>query len=181
VRTAGRASCVYAAALAVSLGAGCASGPKEPVETSLRPTWMPPKMECPPDAVEVMKRMGLSVGDRIPVVVDETQNRPGSAHYKSRFVMSQPKVEQGELKDISIAGYLYVANHRVFGRYDRAYVRQYEGGKVRDFYEVPFCGVLLDPRWDKDGEGLISYLGPEQGTAVVQDSRGVIQVVERFP
>ncbi len=114
-------------------------------------------------------------------MVDETQNRTGSAHYKSRFVMSLPKVEEGELKDMSIAGYLYVANHRVFGRYDRAYVRYYENGKLRDFYEVPFCGVLVDPRWDKDGEGILAYPGPERGTAVVQDSKGVIEVVDRFP
>src|SRR4029077_15079779 len=132
---------IAAAGLAAGLGSGCASTP-EPVVQSLRPPWMPPLMTCPADATEQMKRMGLKVGDRIPVVVDETQNRPGSAHYKSRFVMSLPKVEQGELKDMSIAGYLYVANHRVCGRYDRAYVRYYEGGKLRDFYEVPFCGVL---------------------------------------
>jgi hypothetical protein len=169
------------AALAAGLASGCASGPVTPVATALRPKWMPPPMTCPPETVELMARRGLKVGQRIPVVVDETQNRPGSAHYKSRFVMSLPKDPEGELKDMSIAGYLYVANHRVFGRFDRAYVRYSEGGKVRDFYEVPFCGVLLDPRWDKDGEGLISYLGPEPGTAVVQDSRGVILVVDRFP
>lgn len=171
---------VLAAVLTAGLGSGCARAPA-PVVTSQRPKWMPPEMVCPQDAVEQMKRMGLKVGDRIPVVVDETQNRPGSAHYRSRFVMSLPKVEEGELKDMSIAGFLYVANHRVFGRYDRAYVRYYEGGKLRDFYEVPFCGVLLDPRWDKDGEGIISYPGPERGTAVVQDSKGIILVVERFP
>jgi len=171
---------VLAAGLAAGLGAGCVSAPA-PVVTSQRPKWMPPEMVCPADAVEQMQRMGLKVGDHIPVVVDETQNRPGSAHYKSRFVMSLPKVEQGELKDMSIAGYLYVANHRVFGRYDRAYVRYYEGGKLRDFYEVPFCGVLVDPRWDKDGEGIIAYPGPERGTVVVQDSKGIIQVVDRFP
>lgn len=175
-----RALLVAAATALVCLGAGCVSAP-EPVQTSLRPKWMPPEMKCSEDAIVQMERMKLKVGDRIPVVVDETQNRPGSAHYKSRFVMSLPKVEEGELKDMSIAGYLYVANHRVFGRYDRAYVRYYENGKLRDFYEVPFCGVLLDPRWDKDGEGLVSYPGPEQGTAVVQDSRGIIQVVDRFP
>ncbi|MFL5349453.1 MAG: hypothetical protein ACJ8AT_32030 [Hyalangium sp.] len=169
-----------AAVLAACLSAGCASAPA-PVVTAQRPKWMPPVMTCPADALEQMKRMGLKVGDHIPVVVDETQNRPGSAHYKSRFVMSLPKVEQGELKDMSIAGYLYVANHRVFGRYDRAYVRYYEGGKLRDFYEVPFCGVLVDPRWDKDGEGIIAYPGPERGTAVVQDSKGIIEVVDRFP
>ena len=171
---------ILASMLAACLGSGCASAPVAEV-VSQRPKWMPPEMTCPADAVAAMERMGLKVGDRIPVVVDETQNRPGSAHYKSRFVMSLPKVEEGELKDMSIAGYLYVANHRVFGRYDRAYVRYYEDGKLRDFYEVPFCGVLLDPRWDKDGEGIISYPGPERGTAVVQDSRGIIQVVERFP
>jgi hypothetical protein len=177
-----RALLVCTAALVAGGALGCASsGPEAPVATPLRPKWMPPEMTCPPEAVEQMARMGIQVGQRIPVVVDETQNRPGSAHYKSRFVMSLPQVEQGELKDMSIAGYLYVANHRVFGRYDRAYVRYYEDGKVRDFYEVPFCGVLLDPRWDKDGEGIISYLGPEPGTAVVQDSRGVILVVGRFP
>jgi hypothetical protein len=180
VSTARNVLLVLTAVLAACLGVGCASDP-EPVVTSLRPKWMPPEMSCPADAVAQMQRMGLKVGDRIPVVVDETQNRPGSAHYKSRFVMSLPKVEEGELKDMSIAGYLYVANHRVFGRYDRAYVRYYEGGKLRDFYEVPFCGVLLDPRWDKDGEGIISYPGPERGTAVVQDSRGIILVVDHFP
>ena len=169
------------AALVASLALGCASGPVEPVATTLRPEWMPPPMTCPPEAVDRMEARGIKVGQRIPVVVDETQNRPGSAHYKSRFVMSLPQGQEGELKDMSIAGYLYVANHRVFGRYDRAYVRDYEGGKVRDFYEVPFCGVLLDPRWDKDGEGILSYLGPEPGTAVVQDSRGVILVVDQFP
>ncbi|HEX8706413.1 MAG TPA: hypothetical protein VF815_46695 [Myxococcaceae bacterium] len=169
------------AALGASVALGCASGPETPVDEPLRPKWMPPAMTCPPDAVDRMARRGIKVGQRIPVVVDETQNRPGSAHYKSRFVMSLPLGQEGELKDMSIAGYLYVANHRVFGRYDRAYVRDYEDGKVRDFYEVPFCGVLLDPRWDKDGEGILSYLGPEPGTAVVQDSRGVILVVDRFP
>jgi hypothetical protein len=166
--------------LAVVLGAGCASAPA-PVVTTKRPKWMPPVLVCPQDAVDQMQRMGLKVGDHIPVVVDETQNRPGSAHYKSRFVMSLPKVEEGELKDMSIAGYLYVSNHRVFGRFDRAYVRYYENGKLRDFYEVPFCGVLVDPRWDKDGEGIIAYPGPERGTAVVQDSKGIIEVVDRFP
>jgi hypothetical protein len=171
---------ILAAGLVAGLGGGCASAPAQVVK-SQRPSWMPPEMTCPPDTVEQMKRMGLKVGDRIDVVVDETQNRPGSAHYKSRFVMSLPKVEEGELKNMSIAGYLYVANHRVFGRYDRAYVRYYEEGKLRDFYEVPFCGVLLDPRWDKDGEGIISYPGKERGTAVVQDSKGVILVVDRFP
>jgi hypothetical protein len=171
---------ILTAGLAACVGLGCASAPK-PVVTAQRPKWMPPVMTCPADAVYQMQRMGLKVGDRIPVVVDETQNRPGSAHYKSRFVMSLPKVEEGELKDLSIAGYLYVANHRVFGRYDRAYVRYYEAGKLRDFYEVPFCGVLVDPRWDKDGEGIIAYPGPERGTAVVQDTQGIIQVVDSFP
>ncbi|SET30506.1 hypothetical protein [Stigmatella erecta] len=171
---------ILVAAGGLGLGGGCASKPALVAE-SQRPSWMPPEMKCPQEAPEQMKKMGLMLGDRIPVVVDETQNRPGSARYKSRFVMSVPKVEEGELKDVSIAGYLYVANHRVFGRYDRAYVRYYEDGKVRDFYEVPFCGVLLDPRWDKDGEGILSYPGPERGTAVVQDARGVILVVDRFP
>lgn len=171
---------ILVAGAVACLGWGCASAPA-PVVVSQRPTWMPPVMSCPADAIEQMNRMGLKVGDRIPIVVDETQNRPGSAHYRSRFVMSLPQVEEGELKDLSIAGYLYVANHRVFGRYDRAYVRYYENGKLRDFYEVPFCGVLLDPRWDKDGEGIISYPGPERGTAVVQDSKGVILVVDHFP
>lgn len=180
MRAARRALLGCAAALAVVV-AGCATGQAAPVATPLRPKWMPPPMDCPPEAVDQMARMEIKVGQRIPVVVDETQNRPGSAHYKSRFVMSLPKDQKGELANMSIAGYLYVANHRVFGRYDRAYVRDSEGGKVRDFYEVPFCGVLLDPRWDKDGEGIISYLGPEPGTAVVQDSRGVILVVDRFP
>jgi hypothetical protein len=172
---------LLAAGLVGCLGFGCASAPTAPAETAVRPKWKPPVMTCPPDALDQMKRMNLKIGERIHVVVDETQNRPGSAHYKSRFVMSLPKVEEGELKDVSIAGYLYVANHRVFGRYDRAYVRYYEGGKLRDFYEVPFCGVLMDPHWDKDGEGLISYPGPERGTAVVQDSKGIIEVVDRFP
>jgi hypothetical protein len=170
-----------AAVLAAGLASGCTRAPAPVVAAQQRPRWMPPQMTCPAAAVEQMRRMGLNVGDRISVVVDETQNRPGSAHYKSRFVMSLPKVEEGELKDVSIAGYLYVASHRVFGRYDRAYVRYYEGGKLRDFYEVPFCGVLLDPRWDKDGEGIISYPGPERGTAVVQDSKGIILVVDHFP
>ncbi|MDY7228476.1 hypothetical protein [Hyalangium rubrum] len=176
--TAWRALLVASATFVGSMG--CVSAPEE-VKASTRPKWMPPEMKCSSDAIAQMERMQLKVGDRIPVVVDETQNRPGSAHYKSRFVMSLPKVEEGELKDMSIAGYLYVANHRVFGRYDRAYVRYYEDGKLRDFYEVPFCGVLVDPRWDKDGEGIISYPGPEPGTAVVQDSQGVIQVVDQFP
>jgi hypothetical protein len=171
---------ILAAGLVVGLAVGCASAPAQ-VVTSQRPKWMPPEMTCPQETVEQMEGMGLKVGTRIPVVVDETQNRPGSARYKSRFVMSLPKVEEGELKDMSIAGYLYVTNHRVFGRYDRAYVRNYEDGKLRDFYEVPFCGVLLDPRWDKDGEGIISYPGKERGTAVVQDSQGIILVVDRFP
>lgn len=171
---------VLVAALAGCLGVGCATAPAPEVGPE-RPKWMPPVMKCPADAQEQMKRMGLKKGDRIPVVVDETQNRAGSAHYKSRFVMSLPKVEEGELKDMSIAGYLYVANHRVFGRYDRAYVRYYESGKLRDFYEVPFCGVLVDPRWDKDGEGIVAYPGPERGTAVVQDSKGIIEVVDSFP
>lgn len=177
---AGNLQWILAAGLMVGLGVGCASAPAQ-VVTSQRPSWMPPVMTCPVGTVEQMERMGLKVGARIPVVVDETQNRPGSAHYKSRFVMSLPKVEEGELKNMSIAGYLYVANHRVFGRYDRAYVRYYEDGKLRDFYEVPFCGVLMDPRWDKDGEGIIAYPGKERGTAVVQDSKGIILVVDRFP
>lgn len=178
--SAGRRVPLVSTVLLLGLAPGCVSTP-EPVVASQRPTWMPPEMKCPSEAVEQMRKMGLTLGQRIPVVVDETQTRPGSARYKSRFVMSVPKVEEGELKDVSIAGYLYVANHRVFGRYDRAYVRYYEGGKLRDFYEVPFCGVLLDPRWDKDGEGIISYPGPERGTAVVQDAKGVIEVVDRFP
>ena len=137
-------------------------------------------MACPADAVDQMQRMGLKVGDHIPVVVDETQNRPGSAHYKSRFVMSLPKVEEGELKDMSIAGYLYVANHRVFGRYDRAYVRYYEGGKLRDFYEVPFCGVLVDPPLGQGRRGDHRLPGPRErhsGGAGL----GIIEVVDAFP
>jgi hypothetical protein len=180
VSMAGNLQWILAAGLVVALEVGCASAPAQ-VVTSQRPSWMPPVMTCPAETVEQMERMGIKVGARIPVVVDETQNRPGSARYKSRFVMSLPKVEEGELKNMSIAGYLYVANHRVFGRYDRAYVRYYEDGKLRDFYEVPFCGVLLDPRWDKDGEGIIAYPGKERGTAVVQDSKGIILVVDRFP
>lgn len=161
---------------------GCASAPP-PAPKPKRPTWMPPEKVCAWDAMLHMKKMGLKAGDRIPVVVDALQDHQGSARYANGSVHALPrnvKVDvknvmkvEGELATVRIGGRLYVAGHRVFGRYDRVHM---PAG-----YSVPFCGILLDPRWDRDGEGLISYPSPERGTAVVQDVYGVIEVVERFP
>ena len=171
-----------ALSLALAAGLGCASAPP-PAPTVKRPTWLPPEKACPWDALMHMKKMGLKAGDRIPVVVDALQDHPGSARYANGYVHALPrnvKVElknvlkvEGELATVRIGGRLHVAGHRVFGRYDRVHM---PAG-----YSVPFCGILVDPRWDRDGEGLISYAGPERGTAVVQDTYGVIEVVERFP
>lgn len=175
-------SAVVSLISALCVGLGCASAPP-PAPVPKRAAWLPPEKKCPWDAMLHMKKMGLKVGDRIPVIVDALQDHAGSGRYANGMVHALPrnvKVElknvmkvEGELSTVRLVGKLYVANHRVFGRYDRALM---PAG-----YSVPFCGVLLDPRWDRDGEGLISYSGPERGTAVVKDTRGVIEVVERFP
>jgi hypothetical protein len=80
-----------------------------------------------------------------------------------------------QLPGARIGGRLYVTKHRVFGRYDRIFLP--EGGAM----SVPFCGILLDARWDKDGEGLIAYPSPMKGFSVVQDNTGVILVVDKYP
>ncbi len=175
-------SAVLSLVAALGVGLGCASAP-QPVPGPKRAAWLPPEKKCPWDAMLHMEKMGLKPGDRIPVIVDALQDHAGSARYANGAVHALPrnvKVDlknvlkvEGELATVRIGGRLYVAGHRVFGRYDRVHM---PAG-----YSVPFCGVLLDPRWDRDGEGLISYSGPERGTAVVQDTHGVIEVVERFP
>lgn len=169
--------------LLLTLLLGCASAPPPAAEAPKRPTWMPPEKACTWEAQMYMKKMGLKPGDRFAVVVDALQDHAGSAHYSNGFVHALPrnvKVElknvmkvEGELATVRIGGRLYVAGHRVFGRYDRVLM---PAG-----YSVPFCGILLDPRWERDGEGLISYAGPERGTAVVQDTYGVMEVVDKFP
>lgn len=163
--------------LAVLLGllAGCRH--TEEVEAKPeRPKWMPPEGACPKGSLLQMERLGLKPGDRIPVIVDAIQDHPGPARYNYSFVIALPR-EEGEKKlpGARIGGRLYVTKHRVFGRYDRIFLP--ESGAM----SVPFCGILLDARWDRDGEGLIAYPSPMKGFSVVQDNTGVILVVDTYP
>lgn len=141
-----------------------------------RPKWMPPEGACPKGSLLQMERLGLKPGDRIPVIVDAIQDHPGPARYNYSFVIALPRDEgEKKLPGARIGGRLYVTKHRVFGRYDRIFLP--ESGAM----SVPFCGILLDSRWDRDGEGLIAYPSPMKGFSVVQDNTGVIQVVEVYP
>ncbi|AFE06838.1 putative lipoprotein [Corallococcus coralloides DSM 2259] len=153
----------------------CQHGPDTAAKAP-RPAWMPPEGTCPRGAQLQMERLGLKVGDRIPVIVDSIQDHPGPARYNYSFVIALPQAEgEAKLPGARIGGRLYVTKHRVFGRYDRIFTP--ESGAT----SVPFCGVLLDTRWDRDGEGLIAYPSPMKGFSVVQDNTGVIQVVDRYP
>ncbi len=167
---------VYMAAWVVlGLLAGCRHTQGEGVKAE-RPKWMPPEGDCPRGALLQMERLGLKPGDKVPVIVDAIQDHPGPARYNYSFVIALPR-EDGEKKlpGARIGGRLYVTKHRVFGRYDRIFLP--ESGAM----SVPFCGVLLDARWDRDGEGLIAYPSPMKGFSVVQDNTGIIQVVDRYP
>ncbi|GHG64409.1 hypothetical protein [Comamonas sp. JC664] len=140
-----------------------------------RPKWMPPEGTCPRGALLQMERLGLKPGDKVPVIVDAIQDHPGPARYNYSFVIALPRdTGEQQLPGARIGGRLYVTKHRVFGRYDRIFLP--ESGA-----SVPFCGILLDARWDRDGEGLIAYPSPMKGFSVVQDNTGVIQVVDRYP
>lgn len=159
----------------VVVGAGCGhAGDVAPKPE--RPKWMPPEGTCPKGALVQMERLGLKPGDKVPVIVDAIQDHPGPARYNYSFVIALPR-DDGEktLPGARIGGRLYVTKHRVFGRYDRIFLP--ESGAM----SVPFCGVLLDARWDRDGEGLIAYPSPMKGFSVVQDNTGVILVVDQYP
>ncbi|MBJ6759343.1 hypothetical protein JGU66_01125 [Myxococcaceae bacterium JPH2] len=177
---AGRASWrrgVLGLSVLAMLGAWVGCGHAAPVEVKPeRPKWMPPDGDCPKGSQLQMQRLGLKAGDRIPVIVDSIQDHPGPARYNYSFVIATPRAD-GEkmLPGARIGGRLFVTKHRVFGRYDRIFVP--ESGAL----SVPFCGVLLDSRWDRDGEGLIAYPSPMKGFSVVQDNTGVILVVDRYP
>src|SRR5215217_358598 len=166
-----RASFKWWAALVVAGGVGCGTT-KDVAPKPERPKWMPPEGTCPKGSLVQMDRLGLKPGDKIPVIVDAIQDHPGPARYNYSFVIALPR-EEGETKlpGARIGGRLYVTKHRVFGRYDRVFLP--EGGAM----SVPFCGILLDARWDRDGEGLIAYPSPMKGFSVVQDNTGVILVV----
>ena len=161
--------------LGLLVAAGCRTSSASS-QGPARPKWMPPEGTCPRGALLQMERLGLKPGDKVPVIVDAIQDHPGPARYNYSFVIALPR-EQGEqqLPGARIGGRLYVTKHRVFGRYDRIFLA--ESGAM----SVPFCGILLDSRWDKDGEGLIAYPSPMKGFSVVQDNTGVIQVVDRYP
>jgi len=170
-----RASFKWWAALVVAGGVGCGTT-KDVAPKPERPKWMPPEGTCPKGSLVQMDRLGLKPGDKIPVIVDAIQDHPGPARYNYSFVIALPR-EEGETKlpGARIGGRLYVTKHRVFGRYDRVFLP--EGGAM----SVPFCGILLDARWDRDGEGLIAYPSPMKGFSVVQDNTGVILVVDQYP
>lgn len=161
--------------LALGLWAGCRhSGEVE--ARPARPKWMPPEGACPRGALLQMERLGLKPGDKVPVIVDAIQDHPGPARYNYSFVIALPRGEgEQKLPGARIGGRLYVTKHRVYGRYDRIFLPESGGGSV------PFCGILLDSRWDQDGEGLIAYPSPIKGFSVVQDNTGVIQVVDTYP
>jgi hypothetical protein len=163
------------AVLVSGLLSACTHG-KEASAKPERPKWMPPEGDCPKGSVLQMERLGLKPGDRVPVIVDSIQDHPGPARYNYSFVIATPRAE-GEkmLPGARIGGRLFVTKHRVFGRYDRIFVP--ESGAS----SVPFCGVLLDSRWDKDGEGLVAYPSPMKGFSVVQDNTGILLVVDRYP
>ncbi|AEI69135.1 hypothetical protein [Corallococcus macrosporus] len=155
--------------------AGC-RGASASAQGPARPKWMPPDGACPRGALIQMERLGLKPGDKVPVIVDAIQDHPGPARYNYSFVIALPRdAGEAQLPGARIGGRLYVTKHRVFGRYDRIFLP--ESGAM----SVPFCGILLDSRWDKDGEGLIAYPSPMKGFSVVQDNTGVIQVVDRYP
>ena len=161
--------------LVLGLSAGCRHTQVESAKAE-RPKWMPPEGDCPRGALLQMERLGLKPGDKVPVIVDTIQDHPGPARYNYSFVIALPRAEgEKQLPGARIGGRLYVTKHRVFGRYDRIFLP--EGGAM----SVPFCGILLDARWDKDGEGLIAYPSPMKGFSVVQDNTGVILVVDKYP
>ncbi|MFY2561385.1 hypothetical protein ACN469_27540 [Corallococcus terminator] len=171
-----RASSRWLAALVVAVGGAGCGHTKDAAPKPERPKWMPPEGTCPKGSLVQMERLGLKPGDKIPVIVDAIQDHPGPARYNYSFVIALPR-EGGEkmLPEARFGGRLYVTKHRVFGRYDRVFLP--EGGAM----SVPFCGILLDARWDRDGEGLIAYPSPMKGFSVVQDNTGVILVVDQYP
>jgi hypothetical protein len=156
--------------LLLSLCVGCATTSR-PGDVALRSNGLPRPEECPTDALEAMKLLGIDFTEQANAEVDvEQAEAPPPVLIHEGPIASESNTPLGRLFIATLYyGKVWVSDDRVVIRYYEAQ----PNGKEK----LPFCAVAVD----EDGQLLRRLPESKPGTASLDTSSAFIRPVSRFP